>query len=187
MTSTTALSSLRATSVPAVVLLSLQILYASAALAGPQADDPPAASVQLGVVARIHFNTQTSDFNRSREFYRMLGYTQGVGNFPMTNTHLMARSLGMYELCSYELESIEVINIPNAQGATSIDLIKFAVPYTAEPPYALPNHLGMAYAALSTADFSGDYETLKQEGVKFLSEPFGEPGNRFVFMQANAM
>jgi catechol 2,3-dioxygenase-like lactoylglutathione lyase family enzyme len=165
------------------LFVSVQIFCASLSLAAPQAAHSQSAGDGVGVAARIHFNTQTSDFERSREFYRRLGYTQGFGNFPMTNTHLMARSLGMYDLCTYELESIEVISIPGASGSTSIDLIKFAVPYSAAPPYALPNHLGMAYAALSTADFSGDYEILKQEGVSFLSAPFGEPGNRFVFMQ----
>ena len=95
----------------------------------------------------------------------------------------MARSLGMDELCTYELESIEVISIPNGQGSTSIDLIKFAVPFNDEPPYALPNHLGIAYAALGTTTFARDYRYLKQQGVTFLSEPFGEPGEQFVFMR----
>ena len=124
-----------------------------------------AYSVGIGVLARIHFNTQTSDFDRTRAFYRQLGYTQGISTFPKTNTHLMARSLGMYDLCTYELESIEVMSIPNAIGATSIDLIKFAVPYDDEPPYDRPNHLGMAYAAFSTKKFTDDYAYLRQQGV----------------------
>ena len=49
-----------------------------------------AYSVGIGVLARIHFNTQTSDFDRTRAFYRQLGYTQGISTFPKTNTHLMA-------------------------------------------------------------------------------------------------
>ena len=59
------------------------------------------SDLDLGLMARIHFNTQTSDFGRSRSFYRMLGFTRGVSGFPKTNTHLMARSLGMYDLCTY--------------------------------------------------------------------------------------
>ena len=88
------------------------------------------SSNNAGVVGRIHFNTQTRDFDRTRAFYRQLGYTQGVNSFPKTNTHLMARSLGMYDLCTYELESIEVMSIPAATGSTSIDLIQFAIPYS---------------------------------------------------------
>ena len=50
------------------------------------AEENPAG---IGLLARIHFNTQTSDFDRTREFYRQLGYTQGISAFPMTNTHLI--------------------------------------------------------------------------------------------------
>ena len=168
-------------------LLTLVLIQASglffpmAAMAAENSDQ--ISENNLGVLARIHFNTQTSDFDRARAFYRQLGYTQGINTFPKTNTHLMARSLGMYDLCTYELESIEVMNIPNATGPTSIDLIQFAVPFNSDPPYALPNHLGMAYAALGTANFSEAYEYLAEQGVEFLSEPYGDSGERFVFMQ----
>ncbi|MDD9895098.1 MAG: VOC family protein [Gammaproteobacteria bacterium] len=151
----------------------LQLLAAPAAL----------AAEEVNILARIHFNTQTADFERAREFYRMLGYTQGVNNFPKTNTHAMARSLGMYDLCTYEIESIEVMSIPGALGPTSIDLIQFNIPFNNEPPYSSPNHLGMAYAALGTSSFDADYNYLLNQGVNFLSEPFGNEGERFVFMQ----
>ena len=141
------------------------------------------AAEETNILARIHFNTQTADFERTREFYRLLGYTQGVSNFPKTNTHAMARSLGMYDLCSYEIESIEVMSIANGVGSTGIDLIQFNVPYNNEPPYSSPNHLGMAYAALSTPTFEEDYNYLLEEGVSFVAEPYGEEGERFVFMQ----
>ena len=86
----------------------------------------------VGLTGRIHFNTQTGDFARSRAFYRMLGFTAGVGGFPKTNTHEMARSLGMYDLCTYEIQEIEVISIPASWGPTSIDLIQFAEPFNRE-------------------------------------------------------
>ncbi len=139
-------------------------------------------SADVGLLGRIHFNTQTSDFARARAFYRLLGYTEGQGDFPRTNTRAMARSLGMYDLCTYRIHDIEVMRIPGGWGPTSIDLIQFAVPYNDEPPYAAPNHLGMAYAALQTTDLDHDYAYLKERGVPFLSEPYGVPGNRFVFL-----
>jgi catechol 2,3-dioxygenase-like lactoylglutathione lyase family enzyme len=142
-----------------------------------------ASTLDIGLTARIHFNTQTSDFARSRAFYRMLGFTAGVGGFPKTNTHLMARSLGMDDLCTYEIQDIEVIAIPDSWGPTSIDLIQFAVPFNPAPPYASPIHLGMAYAALLTTDLAADVAYLRAQGVAFLSEPYGVPGNRFVFFR----
>ncbi len=164
-----------------VFLLLMQIANLSIVTAAE--DSAQLSTDNLAVLGRIHFNTQTSDFDRSRAFYRQLGYTRGINTFPKTNTAMMAQSLGMYDLCTYELQSIEVMNIPNASGPTSIDLIQFAIPYNGDPPYALPNHLGMAYAALSTANFAQDYAYLKEQGVEFLSAPYGVLGERFVFMR----
>jgi catechol 2,3-dioxygenase-like lactoylglutathione lyase family enzyme len=142
-----------------------------------------AAQADIGLVGRIHFNTQTADFARTRAFYRLLGYTEGQNNYPRKNTHQMARSLGMYDLCTSEIEHIEVMQIPDSRGSTSIDLIQFAVPYNDEPPYASINHLGMAYAALQTTNLAKDYAYLQSQGVSFLSQPYGVPGNQFVFFK----
>ncbi len=136
----------------------------------------------IGLMARFHFATHTADFDRARAFYRMLGYTDGVGGFPLTNTHLMARALGMFDLCQYELAKGEVISIPGVAGA-NIDLLQFRVPFNPDPPYALPNHLGMAYAGFLTTDLDSDVAFLKARGVEFLSEPYGERGERYVFFR----
>ncbi len=137
----------------------------------------------VGLLARIHFNTQTRDFDASRAFYRALGFTSGVSGFPLTNTHEMARALGMFDLCSYELIAGEVMALDDAWSPANIDLLQWKTPYNDEPPYELPNHLGMAYAGLLTTDLVHDVEVLAKAGAEFLSEPFGVPGNRFVFFR----
>ncbi len=137
----------------------------------------------IGLVARIHFATHTPDFDRSRAFYRMLGYTGGMSGFPLTNTHEMARALGMYDICQYELVKGEVMNVPGSLNTMSIDLLQFKRPFNGEPPYKLPNHLGMAYASMLTTNLGSDVAYLKTQGVEFLSEPWGVPGNRFVFFR----
>lgn len=137
----------------------------------------------IGIVARFHFATHTPDFDRARAFYRELGYTAGMGGFPLTNTHQMARALGMFDLCQYELAKGEVITLPGAINGANIDLLQFKTPFNGDPPYRLPNHLGMAYAALLTTDLASDVAHLESLGVEFLSEPFGIPGDRFVFFR----
>ena len=137
----------------------------------------------IGLWARFHFAIHTADFDSTREFYRRLGFTQGISGFPLTNTHAMARALGMFDVCQYELEKGEVLLFPGADNTTGIDLLQWSNPFNAEPPYAKPNHLGMAYAALMTSNVVSDYALLKAQGVEFLSEPLGVPGNRFVFMR----
>ncbi|MGE3743650.1 MAG: hypothetical protein AB7I59_29600, partial [Geminicoccaceae bacterium] len=74
----------------------------------PAAPELALADDDIGLIRRIHFATHTPDFDRARAFYRMLGYTDGITGFPLSNTHLMARALGMFDLCQYELVKGEV-------------------------------------------------------------------------------
>lgn len=137
----------------------------------------------IGLLARLHFATHTVDFDRARAFYRTLGYTEGITGFPLTNTHQMARALGMFDICQYELADGEVMDLPGSPNPANIDLLQFKIPFSDEPPYQRPNHLGMAYAAYLTSNFSSDVDTLASLGAELLSEPFGETGARFVFFR----
>ena len=51
------------------------------------------SETDIGLWARFHFAIHTEDFNSTREFYRRLGFTQGITGFPLTNTHAMARAV----------------------------------------------------------------------------------------------
>ena len=176
------------------VLILAALTLAAQPLAAEQQQQPPSAndwlpSVEyrsehdIGLMARVHFATHTPDFDRARAFYRMLGYTQGMSGFPLTNTHAVARALGMFDVCQYELAAGEVVQLPASPFGANIDLLQFITPFNGDPPYELPNHLGMAYAALLTTDLGSDYEFLKSQDVEFLSEPYGSPGDRFVFFR----
>jgi len=137
----------------------------------------------IGLVARVHFATHTPDFDRAWEFYQLLGYSTGRSGFPLTNTHVMARALGMFDECQYELAKGAVIDIPESINTVNVDLLQFKTPFNGEPPYELPNHLGMAYAAMLTTNLDADYAFLKSNNVDFLSAPYGEPGARFAFFR----
>ena len=141
------------------------------------------SDTDIGLLARLHFATHTADFHRARAFYRTLGYTQGIDDFPLTNTHQMARALGMFNICQYELAEGEVMQLPGSPNPANIDLLQFKIPFDDSPPYEKPNHLGMAYAAYATNDFDSDVATLKQLGTPLLSEPYGAAGARFVFFR----
>ncbi len=141
------------------------------------------ADDDIGLMARIHFATHTRDFDKARAFYRKLGYTEGQGGFPLSNTHTMARALGMFDICQYELVKGEVIALPGSLNAANIDLLQFKIPFNDAPPFDKPNHLGMAYAALLTTHLASDVAFLKSEGVELLSKPYGIPGDQFVFFR----
>lgn len=137
------------------------------------------ASVQLHVGARVHFNTNVSDFTVAREFYGKLGFDT-LSGFPDTNTRTMAEAIGIYEPTAYDgsqgdeaggyLLHGELIGVGGYTGGL-IDLIEFTIPKSAEPPYKKLNHLGMARAVLLTANLAADYKTLKGLGVNFLAPP----------------
>lgn len=84
-------------------------------------------------------------------------------------------------MCQYQLVKGEVISAPGSLNAANIDLLQFKIPYNDSPPYDLPNHLGTAYVALLTTDLDVAY--LKSQSVTLLSEPYGIPGDRFVFFR----
>ena len=137
----------------------------------------------IGLLVRVHYATHTPDFDRARAFYRTLGYTEGVTGFPLTNTHQMARALGMFDECQYELAKGEVMSLPGSPNPASIDLLQFKTPFNGAPPYDLPNHLGMAYAVYKTANFDADVATLTSIGTQFLADPYGQQGSRFLFFR----
>ncbi len=176
----------------------LVLAFSAAAIADDQKEETPAPLVlpdlsamvatlpadDIGLLARVHFATATKDFDKAREFYRMIGYGSSQGGFPLTNTHQMARALGMFVVCQYELVKGEVLSLDNSLNNANIDLLQWKTPFDDAPPYELPNHLGMAYAAFLTTDLASDMAFLKSKGIEFLSEkPYGIPGDQFAFFR----
>ena len=45
----------------------------------------------------------------------------------------MARALGMFDICQYELVKGEVIALPESLNTANIDLLQFKTPYNDEP------------------------------------------------------
>jgi catechol 2,3-dioxygenase-like lactoylglutathione lyase family enzyme len=137
------------------------------------------ADVQLNVTSRVHFNTNVSDFARSRDFYGALGF-ETLSGFPDANTVAMAEAIGIDTPTDYDgaqggepggyLLHGELISIGGFGGGV-IDLIEFTIPRNESPPYERINRLGMARAVLHSTDVAADYEHLSETGVEFLSPP----------------
>lgn len=137
------------------------------------------ADVELHVESRVHFNTNVSDFEAARAFYGLLGFETLTG-FPDTNTLEMAQAIGIATPTEYDgsqgdtaggyLLHGELIGVNGFRGGV-IDLIEFTIPRNEAPPYAKLNHLGMARAAMHTADLDADYARLSKAGVEFLTPP----------------
>ena len=128
---------------------------------------PPApVTVELtNIVSIAQVNVNVSDFERSRAFYQMLGFT---GSVPLDETDSLevAQAMGFNQ--EYQIHG-ELITFPG--DGSAIELVQWFEPYDPSPPYPLPiNHFGINRLAYSTSDLQADVDALKAQGVEFISE-----------------
>ena len=168
-------------------LLCLAFIGGQIGLAGEQAATP-GASPTLSVQARVHFNTNVSDFEAARAFYSALGFDT-LSGFPDANTRAMARAIGVATPTEYDgakggeaggyLLHGELIGL-GLFGGGVIDLIEFTIPRDDSPPYEALNRLGMARAVMHTTDLDSAHAHMSAKGVRFLSAPVERSdGRRF--------
>ena len=169
------------------IVLFLAYLGGQIALASEHAATP-GASPTLSVQARVHFNTNVSDFEAARAFYGALGFAT-LSGFPDANTRAMARAIGVATPTGYDgaeggeaggyLLHGELIGLGLFSGDV-IDLIEFTIPRDDSPPYEALNRLGMARAVMHTTDLDSAHAHMSANGVRFLSAPVERgDGRRF--------
>ena len=175
------------------VLRASCILLCSVCLGGQAALASEHAAAQgelptLSVQARVHFNTNVSDFGAARAFYGALGF-ETLSGFPDANTQAMARAIGVATPTEYDganggeaggyLLHGELIGLGLFSGGV-IDLIEFTIPRDDAPPYESLNRLGMARAVMHTTDLDSAHAYMSANGVRFLSGPTErQDGRRF--------
>ena len=134
----------------------------------------------MSILGLVHININCSDFDRSLQFYELLGFRRAI-DVPPTNTVEVAAAVGMPP---YRVKGALLV-LKTANGSLMLDLLEWQEPTDSAPPYEHLYHLGIARIALSTDDLEGDMGRLKSQGVAFLSEPAsvsiaGQPTTRFV-------
>jgi len=114
----------------------------------------------------FHVNINVKNFERSLEFYKMVGFKVVLDLADGPNKG-----------------NDQGLNIPNSRAraalltlsddprATRIDLIEWKQPATEGAPYPHLYHTGIARIALFTKDVEGEYARLKANGVEMVSEP----------------
>jgi catechol 2,3-dioxygenase-like lactoylglutathione lyase family enzyme len=127
----------------------------------------------MNISGMVHVNINVSDFDRSVEFYKSLGFNLLV-MVPERNTPEVAAAVGMPPY----LVKGGLMMLPGS--TTMIDLLEWKEPHDDAPPYPHLYHIGIARIALSTTDIDADVATLKARGVELISEPATAMGARFV-------
>lgn len=135
----------------------------------------------IGIVNQGYFGLNTSDMERQRAFYDLLGFKGEIYPAGPETSETFAQALGFPK--DY-LIYVSLHSLQDPPTMPFVDTVQFrGESYRDEPPYAKLNHIGMAYATYSTTDLEGDYTYLKANGVRFLSPPATAPdGEQFVFM-----
>ena len=114
----------------------------------------------------FHVNINCSNFERSLEFYKMLGFKVAV-DIPEGGSPEMNKGLGLEN----GIGRAAIMQVGDDPRGTRIDLIEWKSPRNAEKPYPKLNHLGIARIAFFTKGLDKMCEELKAKGVKLISEP----------------
>ena len=115
----------------------------------------------MKVTGILHVNINCSDFDRSRQFYEMLGF-RVLRPVQPDGSADAAAAVGMV---GYQVRGA----LMRHRDGSVIDLLEWQDPRDEQAPYDRLNHLGIARLAFVTTDIDSDMERLSAEGVEFLS------------------
>jgi len=118
------------------------------------------------IKAIFHVNINCSNFERSLEFYKMLGFKVAI-EIPEGGSDAMSTGLGVEGAVAHAA----IMTLGDDPRGTRLDLIEWKNPRDEAKPYGRLNHLGIARVALYTKELRKVYQELKDKGVKFVSEP----------------
>jgi glyoxylase I family protein len=114
----------------------------------------------------FHININVKNFERSVEFYKMLGFkvVLDLGEGPNKGNDT---GLGIPN----SRARAALLALGDDPRATRIDLIEWQQPQTEGAAYPHLYHAGVARIALFTKNIEEEYTRLKAKGVEMVSEP----------------
>lgn len=120
----------------------------------------------MSITGLVHVNINCSDFARSEAFYRLLGFERVMDVAPTTSVEVAA-AVGMPP---YEVRGA-LLALRTGGQPVMLDLLEWVSPRDDRAPYEHLYHLGIARIAFATDDLDAEMQRLKENGVRFLSEP----------------
>lgn len=122
-----------------------------------------------------HLNIVVSNLDKSKEFFRLLGFTEGS---------------------SSELDSGFLEKVTGIQGASgrftamhhpgsdlSIELLKFDADSTADEGIGMANHIGLRHLAFAVTDIEAEVRRLQEHGVEFIGtvQTWEKTGKKLIY------
>jgi catechol 2,3-dioxygenase-like lactoylglutathione lyase family enzyme len=131
-----------------------------------------------GLIRLVNTNMNVSDFERSREFYRMLGFTKSI-NRSLEGAGAFAAAHGFHERIEFVGEDISLGE--GTDGAT-LQLRQWKQPFDPAPPYPPPvNHLGIDRINFYVQDLTAAIASLRVLGFEPVWPIGGGPDFGLVF------
>ncbi|HEX4210572.1 MAG TPA: VOC family protein [Candidatus Binataceae bacterium] len=114
----------------------------------------------------FHVNINVTNFERSLEFYKMVGFkvVLDIGEGPNKGNDV---GLNIPDSSA----RAALLALSDDPRATRIDLIEWKKPHTEGVPYPHLYHAGAARIALFTKNIDEEYARLKANAVEMVSEP----------------
>jgi len=138
--------------------------------AGPEESAAVESATGTHLVRLANTNMNVSDLERSREFYRLLGFTESTPR-SMAGSGEFAAAHGFDG--PIEFEGVDVSLGEGTDGAT-IQLRQWKTPYDDAIPYPPPvNHLGIDRINFYVKDLTPVIKTMEELGIEQLGPPGG--------------
>lgn len=131
-----------------------------------------------GLVRLVNTNMNVTDLERSREFYRLLGFTESAPG-SLAGAGRFAAAHGFDS--PIEFEGVDMSLGEGTDGAT-LQLRQWKRPFDDAPPYPPPvNHLGIDRINFYVKDLTSVVRTMNELGFEQLGPIGGGPGFGIVF------
>ncbi len=124
----------------------------------------------------FHANINVTDFERSLEFYKMLGFRVLLdlgecGGKTVEKGLAIPSAPASPDGTPNAWGRAAILALGEGEKAALIDLIEWTRPKTDGKPYPNLYHTGIARLCMKTKNLPEVYKNLKAKGVNFLSEP----------------
>ena len=148
------------------------------ASAGESAGEGTTAASPPGLLRLVNTNMNVSDLERSREFYRLLGFTESAPG-SLAGSGEFAAAHGFAGPIAFE--GVDVSLGEGTDGAT-LQLRQWTTPFDSSPPYPPPvNHLGIDRINFYVKDLTSAIKAMNELGFEQMAPIGGSPEFGLVF------
>lgn len=128
------------------------------------------------MITRIdHLNIVVSDLDKAREFFLLLGCTEGISS--QLDTDFLEKLTGIR--CS----GGRFVALHHPGSNVSIELLKFESTSPAQDGIGLANRIGLRHLAFAVSDIEAEVARLRGHGIEFIGEirTWAKTGKKLIY------